>query len=69
MNRYRHVLEVALLVLIWMAAGWVFRLDANAYLVLGVPLVAAFQLLIRRQGLQRLWVREADAFRLDWREG
>jgi hypothetical protein len=62
----RKYLESAAFVLLWMAAGWVFRLDANVYLLLGVPLVAVFQLLVRRQGIQRLWVRYAVNFRLDW---
>jgi hypothetical protein len=39
-----------------MAAGWIFRLDANAYLVLGVPLVVLFQLFIRLQPLRNLWL-------------
>jgi Type II CAAX prenyl endopeptidase Rce1-like len=65
MKAHRAYLESALLVLVWMAAGWALHLDGNSYLLLGVPLVAAFQLLVRRQGLQRLWAREADSFRLD----
>jgi hypothetical protein len=65
MKSHRAYLESALLVLVWMAAGWALHLDGNSYLLLGVPLVAAFQLLVRRQGLQRLWAREADSFRLD----
>ena len=47
-----------------MAAGWIFRLDADVYLVLGVPLVVLFQLFIRRQPLRSLWVRDAASFRL-----
>ena len=47
-----------------MAAGWIFRLDANAYLVIGVPLVVLFQLFIRRQPLRNLWARDAASFRL-----
>lgn len=56
--------EVLAFVAVWMAAGWIFRLDANAYLLLGVPLVALFQLFVRRQPLQSLWVRDAPSFRL-----
>jgi membrane protease YdiL (CAAX protease family) len=48
-----------------MALGWVFRLDANAYLLLGVPITVAFQLGIRRRPLYTLWVRDAARFRLD----
>jgi len=65
MNQIRRYLESAAFVLLWMLAGWVFHLDAYVYLLLGVPLVAVFQLLVRRQGLQRLWARYAVNFRLD----
>ena len=65
MKTYRNYIEATSLVLIWMAAGWAFHLDANTYLLLGVPLVAFFQLAVRRQGLQRLWARYAVSFRLD----
>jgi hypothetical protein len=47
-----------------MAAGWIFHLDVNAYLLLGVPLVVLFQLVIRRQPLRSLWARDAASFRL-----
>ena len=50
----RKYVEVLAFVAVWMAAGWIFRLDANAYLLLGVPLVALFQLFVRRQPLQSL---------------
>jgi membrane protease YdiL (CAAX protease family) len=65
MNETPRYLESAALVLIWMLAGWVFGLDAYVYLLLGVPLVALFQLVVRRQDLQRLWARYALNFRLD----
>ncbi|HXR04804.1 MAG TPA: CPBP family intramembrane glutamic endopeptidase [Verrucomicrobiae bacterium] len=48
-----------------MAIGWLFHLDANSYLVVGVPLVVAFQLFIRRRPLVTLWVRDAERFRLN----
>lgn len=60
----RKYFEVLAFVAVWMAAGWIFRLDANAYLLLGVPLVVLFQLFIRRQPLRNLWVRDAASFRL-----
>src|ERR1044072_3960598 len=62
----RQYIEVLIFVAVWMAAGWIFRLDANAYLLLGVPLVVLFQLFVRRQPLQSLWVRDATTFRLGW---
>ncbi len=65
MNEIRRYLESAAFILVWMLAGWVFHLDANVYLLLGVPLVALFQLVVGRQGIQRLWARYALNFRLD----
>jgi len=61
----RRAAEVVAAVAIWIAAGLVFHLSANAYLLLGVPLTVAFQCGVRRQPLHTLWVRDAPAFRLD----
>jgi hypothetical protein len=60
----RKYIEVLIFVVGWMAAGWIFHLDANAYLLLGVPLVVFFQLFIRRRPLRNLWARDAMCFRL-----
>jgi len=65
MNPARPYLEATTLVVVWMAAARLFRLDPNAYLVLGVPLVVCFQRLLRRQPIRKLWVRDAESFRLD----
>jgi hypothetical protein len=65
MNSWRRYIEVAACALAWIAAGFAFHLDPNAYLILGVPLVGLFQVLVRRQPLQKLWVRDASWFRLD----
>ncbi len=49
-----------------MALGWILRCGPNGYLLLGVPLLVAFQLFVCRQPLRALWVRETtDAFRID----
>jgi hypothetical protein len=47
-----------------MALGWAFKLGPNEYLLLGVPLTAAFQLGVRRQPLRALWVRSAPPLRV-----
>ena len=60
----RKYVEVLGFVAVWMAAGWIFHLDPNAYLLLGVPLVVLFQLFIRRRPLRNLWARDATSFRL-----
>src|SRR6516162_6305515 len=62
----RKYIEVLIFVVVWMAAGWIFHLDANGYLLLGVPLVVLFQLFIGRRPLRNLWVRDATSFRLGW---
>jgi membrane protease YdiL (CAAX protease family) len=59
----RHALVAALFVGLWMALGWLLSLDAEAYLLLGVPLTIAFQLFVRREPLRALWVRAAPAWR------
>ena len=60
----RKYIEVLIFVVVWMAAGWIFHLDVNAYLLLGVPLVVLFQLFVARRPLRNLWVRDATTFRL-----
>jgi membrane protease YdiL (CAAX protease family) len=62
----RRYTVVIVFVAVWMACGRLLQLDANAYLLLGVPLTILFQLLIRRQPLQTLWMRGAAPSRLRW---
>jgi len=61
----QRMLKVTAVVALWTALGIVLRLSTNAYLLLGVPLTAAFQWGVRRQPLRALWVREATPFRFD----
>src|SRR5262249_30269228 len=62
----RRYTVVIVFVAVWMACGWLLQLDANAYLLLGVPLTILFQLLIRRRPLRTLWMRGAAPSRLRW---
>jgi hypothetical protein len=55
----RHA-AVALFVGFWMLCGWAADLNANAYLVLGVPLVVLFQRFVAGRPLAALWVAGAD---------
>ncbi len=48
-----------------MALGWFLRTGPDLYLLVGVPLTIAFQLLVRRRPLRALWVRDGPRFRLD----
>jgi len=64
----RAAIEVVVFVGVWMTLGFALRLDENAYLLAGVPLTAAFQLLVARRPLRALWLREPAGARrgLGW---
>src|SRR5262249_5949440 len=62
----RRYLECAAFVGIWLACGLALPIDANGYLLLGVPLLAVFQLGVRRRPVTGLWVRDAPALVLRW---
>ena len=64
MDGARRYIEVLAFVALWMALGWMFHLDTNSYLLIGVPLVVLFQRFVRQRPLRQLWVRDAAAFRL-----
>jgi Type II CAAX prenyl endopeptidase Rce1-like len=63
-SQARRLIEVTAAVALWIALGLALRLSPNAYLLLGIPLTAAFQLGVRRQPIRALWVRQAPPFRL-----
>jgi hypothetical protein len=48
-----------------MALGKLLRLDANAYLLLGVPLSLAFQLFVARAPLRAVWMRDVPPIVFD----
>jgi membrane protease YdiL (CAAX protease family) len=64
MDAARRYFETLAFVALWMALGWIFHLDTNSYLLIGVPLVVLFQRFVRQRPLRQLWVRDAAAFRL-----
>ena len=64
-NQPLRYLQATAFVGIWMTMGWVYHLDGNSYLLIGVPLVVAFQVFIRKKPLVALWVRDATRFRLN----
>src|SRR4029078_12553925 len=47
----------------YMALGIAFRLGAEAYLLLGIPITIGFQVLVVRRPLRSLWLRAAPAVR------
>jgi hypothetical protein len=63
-SRSRRMVEAAAAVAVWISIGVAFHLSADGYLLLGIPLTAAFQWGVRRQPLRALWVRDAPAFRM-----
>lgn len=52
-----------LLVSGYIALGFAFRLGAEGYLLLGIPITIAFQLLVVRRPLRSLWLRQATPLR------
>ncbi len=56
------MLEVGAFVAVYVGLGEALDMNPNVYLVAGIPLVAAFQLLVARRPLRALWVRDAPAF-------
>jgi membrane protease YdiL (CAAX protease family) len=49
---------------VWVAAGYLLRLPSNAYLLLGVPLTAVFQVGVRRRPLRELFAAGTARFAL-----
>jgi membrane protease YdiL (CAAX protease family) len=58
-------LQVLLFVAVYVALGLAFKLDVAGYQLLAIPLVLGFQLLIRKQPVQTLWVRDYYPFTLN----
>jgi membrane protease YdiL (CAAX protease family) len=50
---------------LWMAIGWALNLGAVAYLLTGIPLTIAFQVLVARRPIPSLWLIDARSFHLD----
>jgi hypothetical protein len=57
-RRLARAVVVALLIGGYMALGFTFGLSAEGYLLLGIPITIAFQLLVVRRPLRALWLRD-----------
>jgi hypothetical protein len=57
-TRARAYLVVTALVAAYVALGFVFHLDVNSYLLLGIPLTLGFQVLVARRPRSELWLRD-----------
>ncbi len=65
-GRARRLVEGTAFVGVWIALGYLLPVDANTYILLGVPLTVAFQLWVRHRPLRELWMRDGvDRVRLD----
>ena len=63
-GQLRRATEITAVVAIWIALGITLHLSVETYLLLGIPLTAAFQWGVRREPLRALWLRDAPPFRL-----
>ena len=53
----RRWVDVLVFVGGWIAAGLLLEMSPQAYLVLGIPLTAGFQLFVRKRPIKDLWAR------------
>jgi membrane protease YdiL (CAAX protease family) len=60
----RYLLTILFMV-IYISLGFIFRLEAVSYLLIGIPLTVIFQLFIVRQPLHKLWLRDGEKFHLN----
>jgi membrane protease YdiL (CAAX protease family) len=58
-RRLARAIVATLVIAGYMAIGFAFRLGAEAYLLLGIPITIAFQVLVVRRPLRSLWLRQA----------
>jgi membrane protease YdiL (CAAX protease family) len=65
MSQIVRAFHVVLFIAVWMSLGWLFHLNAYAYLLVGIPLSIAFQKFVCRQPLRSCWVRDSAPIRLD----
>lgn len=63
-HRPRRLIEGVGFIAVWVGLGYLFPVSAEAYLLIGIPLTIAFQLLVRRRPVRELLVRrEAGSVR------
>jgi membrane protease YdiL (CAAX protease family) len=63
-RRLAPAVVVTLVIGGYMALGFAFGLSAEGYLLLGIPITIAFQLLVVRRPLRALWLRDASPLTL-----
>jgi membrane protease YdiL (CAAX protease family) len=60
----RYVLTILFMV-VYVSLGFILRLEAVAYLLIGIPFTVFFQLLVARRPLHNLWLRDSETFHLN----
>jgi membrane protease YdiL (CAAX protease family) len=55
-------IQITVFTFVYIGLGFLFKLDPNEYLLLGVPLGLAFQLFVRKKSIQSAWVRTDEKF-------
>lgn len=55
-------IQIAVFTFIYIGLGFLFKLNANEYLFLGIPLGLAFQFFIRKKRMHLAWVRTDQKF-------
>ncbi len=63
---YRYFV-VTLVVTSYVALGFLLHPDANAYLLLGMPITVLFQMLVAQRPLSELWLRHGQTLQFDRR--
>lgn len=58
-------LYTILFIAVYISLGFLLQLETVSYLLLGIPLTVMFQLIIVRQPLHKLWLRDSDKFHLN----
>ena len=56
--RRRRLLEGLAFVAVWVGLGYLLPVGPETYLLIGIPLTATFQVLVRGRPLRELWVRD-----------
>ncbi len=62
----RRLASAAAFVFVYIGLGFALHLGANAYLVMGVPLAALFQLFVARSPIRAAWVRDGAPIKMGW---
>lgn len=66
-SKRRRSVEAGAFVAVWITAGYLLPVSGNGYLLLGVPLTLAFQVVVRRRPIRELFAAGTSRFTLDRR--